>query len=179
MDIEHRIGTLERRQRRVVIALCLAVVALASLAGYQATAIRALQTATSLRLKELRIADDKGVDRVIISGRLPNLIYEGKPVPGPPRAMAGMLIYDGSGAERGGYGTADGYANALLTLDSKDAQEFLLLAEPGGGALFREWQGDNSVTLAADDKPSLTLKAGKDVVFAMPQGNEWVTKTLH
>ncbi len=67
----------------------------------------------------------------------------------------------------------------MLTLDSKDSQEFLLLAEPGGGALFREWQGDNSVTLAAADKPSITLKAGKDLVFAAPQDNEWVTRAPH
>jgi len=93
--------------------------------------------------------------------------------------MAGILIYDGSGTERGGYGTADGYANALLTLDAKDRQEFLLLAEPGGSALFREWNGDNSVTLAADDKPSVTLKAGKNLIFAMPRDNDWVTRTPH
>ena len=180
MPIEDRLSKLEKRHGVTVSVFALITLVLIGATGYQAYRLHELETAKSLRLKELRIYDDKGVDRVVIAGRLPPALYNGKPRPAPPRPISGILIYDGSGTERGGYATADGYANAMLTLDAKDNQVFLLLAEPGGNAFFRQWQGKGSVTMDvnSDGKPSLTIKDSKDVVFAKPENNEWTTRDL-
>ncbi|MGH8200946.1 MAG: hypothetical protein ACREVO_11380 [Steroidobacteraceae bacterium] len=103
----------------------------------------------------------------------------GKPRNFRPRSMAGLLIYDGSGTERGGYGTMDGYANALLTLDGEENQVFPLLAEPQGSPFFMQHDGKGFVFMGVGNgKPFLTLRDGKDVVFAKPENNTWTTRQL-
>ncbi len=171
MSVEERLSKLERRHRFATSALVVIIGGLICATGYQITA-------TTLRLKELRIYDDSGIDRVVIAGSLPQALYKGKPMQGPPRSMAGMLIIDETNTERGGYGTANGYANAMLTLDAQGQQVFLMLAEPEGGPFFRAWKGDQSITLGAGDQPYLTLKSGKDVLFAKPENNAWTTRSL-
>lgn len=78
------------------------------------------------------------------------------------------------------YATTNGYANAMLSFDSKGHQVFLPLAEPDGGAFFRQWEGKGSATMAvgSDGRPSLTLKDNKNVVFAKPENNEWATREM-
>jgi hypothetical protein len=176
MKVEDRVAKLERRWRWAIPLLSVVAVLLAGSTAYEAYRVHALETATTLRVKELRVYDDKGVDRVVIAGRLPQAMLDGKPHYTRARQMAGMLIYDGSGTERGGYGTMDGYANALLTLDAKGHQVFLALAEPPGGFVMRQWEGQGSVTMGAAGKSFLTLMNGKDVVFAAPKDNPWTTR---
>ncbi len=178
MDFEDRLLKVERRQRGLLGVLSLATAILAVLCAYQAYSLHAFQTASSLRVRELRVYDAKGVDRVVISGHLPQPTLDGKPHYTKPRSMAGMLIYDESATERGGYGTADGYANAMLTLDAKGRQVMLMMAEPDGGPFFRQWDGASSVTLGVSDAPFITLKDGPQVVFAKPEANPWVTRSM-
>jgi hypothetical protein len=131
----------------------------------------------SLRLKELRIYDDKGVDRVVISGHVPEPLYQGKPDHTSSRAMAGILIYDGDATERGGYGTYDGYANAMLSLDNaKREMVLLMLAEPEGGPFLQGKDGKASIRMGVDGEPFLTLKDDKGVILAKPENNPWVTR---
>ncbi len=176
MTSEERLTRLEQRYGFVIVLSCLVVLAFGGLSGYLAWQVHGLQTATSLRVKELRVYDDKGVDRVVIAGALPDPLFKGKPMKAPHREMAGMLIFDQTNTERGGYGTTNGYANAMLTLDAQGRQEFLLLAEPEGGPFFRAWNGKASVTLGAYDDPFITLMNGKDVVFAKPEDNMWTKR---
>lgn len=178
MELENRLSKLEHRQRLLVMALSLTTAALVALCSYQALTLRALRDTTSLRVRELRVYDDNGVDRVVISGHLPQPLVDGKPHYTRPRSMAGVLIYDASATERGGYGTSDGYANAMLTLDAKGRQVMLLLAEPGGAPFFRQWDGNGSVTLGVGDAPFITLKDGQQIVFARPEGNPWVSQAM-
>jgi len=88
------------------------------------------------------------------------------------------LIFDETNTERGGYGTMNGYANAIMTLDNQGHQVFLMLAEPEGGPFFRAWNGKSSVTLGAYDEPYFTMMNGKNVVFAKPEGNMWTTRGM-
>jgi hypothetical protein len=176
MELEERVTKLERRWRWAIPLLSVAFAVLGASTAYEASRVHALETKRTLRVKELRVYDDKGVDRVVIAGRLPQAMLDGKPHYTRIREMGGMLIYDGSGTERGGYGTMDGYANAILTLDAKDHQVFLALAEPPGGFFMRGWEGPGSVTMGAAGKPFLTLMNGKDVVFAAPKDNPWTRR---
>ncbi len=178
MSIEDRLSKLERRHRFTASTFSVIVAGLIGAAGYQSHKLHQAETATTLRLKELRIFDDNGIDRVVIAGSLPQPLNKGKPMTGPTRSMAGMLIIDETNTERGGYGTANGYANAMLTLDSQGHQVFLMLAEPEGGPFFRAWNGDRSVTFGAGEEPFLTLRDGKDVVFAKPEDNAWTKRDL-
>jgi hypothetical protein len=179
MSPEERYARLERRLGAITAIFSVVMVALSGTTGYQAYRIHRLATAKSLRLRELRVYDDKDVDRVVISGHLPQVLVNGKPGNFRSRSMAGMLIYDGSGTERGGYGTMDGYANALLTLDGKKNQVFLLLAEPQGSPFFMQHDGKGFVFMGVGGgEPFLTLRDGKDVVFAKPEMNAWTTRQL-
>lgn len=183
MSTDERLARLEKRQGVMVGVFALVILVLTGVTVRQAYQLHEIATATSLRLRQLTIYDENGVDRVIISGQLPQARFNGRTVhPRTPRSMAGVLIYDASGTERGGYGTMNGYANALLTLDAPGHQTFLLLAEPVGGSFLRQWDGNASVTMGVDNgtsgpfKPFITLKDGKTVVFAQPQNNPWVSR---
>jgi hypothetical protein len=177
VSVDERLSRLEKRHAITTAALSLVIAGLIGVTANQAYQLRAKEP-TSLRVKELRVYDDKGVDRVVIAGDLPQALYKGKPMKGPPRSMAGMLIIDETSTERGGYGTANGYANAMFTLDAQGEQVFLMLAEPDGGPFFRAWKGDKSVTFGASEEPFLTLRSGKDVVFAKPEDNAWTTRDM-
>lgn len=63
---------------------------------------RPMPVADSLQLKDLVIVDDQGVARVRLGGRLPDPIMNGKSVP-RGQQVAGLLLYDDTGQERGGY----------------------------------------------------------------------------
>ena len=182
MSVEERLARLERKRGVTAGLLAALLIGLVGLVGYQSYKLHQLETATSLRVKEIRVYDDKGVDRVVVAGNLPQARLNGKPRHFKPRQMGGILIYDASGTERGGYGTYDGYANAMLSLDSgaeeNGKQAMLLLAEPGGGAFFRQWEGPGSVTMGVYDKPFLNVMDGNNVVFAKPEGNDWTKRGI-
>jgi hypothetical protein len=136
MIAEQQLALLQRRFQRATVILSLIAVALSCAVMYLGYELYGLQTVKSLRLEKLSIYDSNGVDRVVLAGDLPQAKFHGKAC-GAERHMGGILIYDQSGTERGGYGTEDGYANALLTLDGERHQVMLMLAEPVGTPFWR------------------------------------------
>ena len=125
------------------------------------------RAATSLRVTELVVTDANGVERVRIGGDLPDAIIGGKRVPRGEKA-AGVLLYDDTGQERGGYVTWEsGYAG--LTLDSRKGQVALLAADPEAGSVIQIWHRGDSVELRSDDDGSrfTAVKRG-EVVFQQP-----------
>ncbi|MGF1463809.1 MAG: hypothetical protein ACFB2Z_11740 [Maricaulaceae bacterium] len=177
MSVEARLEHLENRFRLAIFAFAATAVALVFVLMNHGDRLDAASSPSFLRLEELRLVDKNGVDRVIIAGDLPEPSINGE-LRQTGRSMAGILMFDETNTERSGYGTMNGYANALITLDAQGHQTFMLLAEPGGGSFFRQWEGDASVTLGVTDAPFVTLMDGEQVVFAEPPDNEWTTRGL-
>ena len=172
---------LEKRYRRLmVLTVCLIAAVLAQTA-YTAWATRSSRTnGEILRARGLVITDDKGTTRVIIGAPLPGASYFGKVQrSGPGRgSISGLLIVDATGTERGGYVTSDQEdGNALLSLDGRDFQTVMLLAEPIGSTTFKIWdQTHSSVMMGAyENGPFLNLKREGSLVSAQPPGNALVS----
>src|SRR5437764_13938485 len=90
----------------------------------------------SLRVRELVVVDDHGVERVRIGANLPDPVIRGKRVSrGDP--ATGVMLYDRTGQERGGYVTFERGNQIALTLDHTDVQSALFVAAPEGGAVLR------------------------------------------
>ena len=93
--------------------------------------------------KGLVVVDDNGIERVIISGKLPDPPMRGYRMPrdrNDREGLAGILLLDSEGQERSGYVTDQYYGNVFLTLDSKDKQTVLFGSEPQGGAYLMLWE---------------------------------------
>jgi hypothetical protein len=86
------------------------------------------------------------------------------------------LISDANGNERGGYATSDASGEALMTLDSEDVQEVMLLANPKGGANFVMSDKGNLAQMTVfagetdqvPDGPKLTMRKAKQTVLELP-----------
>ena len=183
-DLIERVAQLERRFR---IALATAVICLASgvLALFGAISAGAAaapvvttnaQISDVLRVRELNIVDAKGVTRVKIGSPLPTAVVNGqrnKTRGGRPEdTMSGMLLFDAEGVERSGYATVDhGYPNVLLTLDDKEKQHAMFIAEPTGATTLRLFNADTKdrIDVAIDkDGPSISMvRRGKET-FRLP-----------
>jgi len=70
-------------------------------------------------------------------------VIDGKPVPRGQDA-AGLLLYDATGVERGGYVTFAPSGNVVLTLDTRERQVALFAADPTDGVVARLWSPDGS-----------------------------------
>jgi hypothetical protein len=140
-----------RRLRRWLIVQfgVLAVVGLGAAANVSSNPA----TPNSLRASELVIVDRKGVERVRIGGDLPDAVIGGKRVPRGEQA-AGLLLYDSTGQERGGYVTWEPSGNVGLTLDSRKSQVGLLVAGPEGGSAVQLWHGRDLIELRSDENGS-------------------------
>ena len=138
-DYSARLQKLERRTRRLT-AIC-AACALTTMIAVSGSLVQRADAQPNpvvplLRVHQLSVIDDKGVERVRIGAPLPDPIQQGRRF-SRGGTIAGILLYDAAGNERSGYATADGYANALLTLDSVRDQRALFLTEPDGATTFR------------------------------------------
>ena len=124
------------------------------------------------------MVDERGTERVLIAAPVPDAMIAGKRHK-RDGAVSGVMIFDATGTERGGYVTGDGYANAMLTLDGAgltndghDSQTVLLLAEPDGGTMFRIWNRDKgSLTMGVLDNPFLNVKQNGKPLFITPADN--------
>ena len=123
-----------------------------------------------LTVSEIDVVDAKGVIRARLGGDLPDAVMDGKTIKRGTKA-AGLLLYDDTGQERGGYVT---HNNGLiaLTLDSrKPYQQIATLvgAPSGAAALMLNW-GDDIAEMRVDEElgPTLHVKRGKQVVFHVP-----------
>ncbi len=174
-ELLSRVVFAERRLRVLHIILFTIIPVIAVLCIWQGWEFHRLAHPETLTLRRLNIVDDHGVSRVILAAPAPEPIFLGKQHhrDGP---VSGLIIADATGTERGGYVTADGYANAMLTLDAQDRQTVLLLAEPSGDTLFRLWNpnGDDvtgSLTMGVSGKPFLNEKQSGSIVFSAPANN--------
>jgi hypothetical protein len=166
-----RIVVLENRQRRTYQVAGLLVIVVLGAIVLQSRQIRNLREPQKLRVRELAVVDERGTERVLIAAPLPDPMIAGKRHK-RDGAVSGIIIADATGTERGGYVTADGYANALLTLDAQGSQTVLLLAEPDGATTFRIWNRDKgSVTMGVSDNPFLNVKQDGTPLFITPAGN--------
>jgi hypothetical protein len=111
-----------------------------------------------LRVREITVVDEHGVERVKIAAPLPDPIVLGKRGKRDD-SRAGILIYDARGNERGGYATDNSVGNAFLTLDSERLQAVTLVAYPGGGAeLGVQNEKRDAIALSAvNDGPKMKL----------------------
>ena len=138
-----------------------------------ATAISGITAQTTrpgdtLRVRGLVVVDDKGIERVRLGAPLPDPIVNGRSMP-RQGVVAGMLIYDAEGDERGGYVT-ESHGDAMLTLDAKGRQQTIFIANRDGGANLSVWSGnnrnDNYVSVQAVPTPLIEIKqGGKTRVF--------------
>jgi hypothetical protein len=126
------------------------------------------ETTDRLRVKELVVVDKKGIERIRIGGDLPDAVIAGKRIPRGEKA-AGILLYDGTGQERGGYVTWEPSGNVGLTLDSRKGQVTLFVAGPERGSALKLWDGEGSIELRSDsDGSRLTAVREGQVVFQEP-----------
>jgi hypothetical protein len=95
------------------------------------------------------IVDRDDSVRVRIGAHLPDAVIDGTPLSRGGDA-SGLLLYDDTGRERGGYVTFAPSGNVVLTLDTQDRQVALFSAGPEDGAAARLWRGDDWVEMRAD-----------------------------
>lgn len=150
--LEARLQACERAQRRLWAALLSTVLA----AAVVMLSLRAVDAgsgtpaaATSLRVTELVVVDPRGVERVRLGGDLPDAVIDGRRIP-RGSAAAGVMLYDRTGQERGGYVTWDQGDNIGLTLDGRNGQNALFAAGPDGSTVAQLWFGSESIELRAD-----------------------------
>lgn len=166
---EERIKRLERLLLLAVMSwLVMGGAALLYFAPWRANAQKA-STPQSLRVSELVVVDQKGVERARIGGDLPDAVVDGKRIPRGEKA-AGLLLYDGTGQERGGYVTFDPSSNIALTLDTKKQQVALFAAGPDSGATLNIRSGMNNIDLRSDnDGARITLTKNGQLIQQQPE----------
>jgi len=111
-------------------------------------------TYDSLRVKELVVVDQQGVVRTRVGGDLPPAVIKGKTLTrggATHSGVAGVMLYDKDGIERGGYVTFDKGGNVALTLDTQEKQMVFFGVGPNGGAALQMWSDKNALDLRADD----------------------------
>lgn len=129
--LRQRVAQLERRQRLAFIGVLLVVLGLVVFSEWTA---RAQKQADTMRLRQLTIVDEKGIERVVIGAPVPD------PMMGGLRqkrrsAATGVVINDATGDERGGFGILD---DGTLTacLDSKAGEGTCMFVLPNGAGGF-------------------------------------------
>lgn len=158
-----------RRQRRLAWGVAvLAAVVVAQGLGLLALARGADEGALTLR--SLAIVDPEGVVRVRIGGDLPEAVIDGRRVDRGGQRVAGVMLYDDTGQERGGYVTFAPSGNVALTLDTRRDQAALFAADPVAGAALQLWHGEDRIELRADpDGSRITAVRDGGVVLQQPE----------
>ena len=162
-----RIAGLEKHQRLFLAVNVVLIILLVVVAGEFAYKVHAQekQDAKTLILSELTIVDNHGVVRARLGGNLPDA---NKKIPRGSR-IAGLLLYDETGQERGGYVTFEPWGNVGLTLDNKGVMAAEFVAGPDTGSAIRLHSGDDAVELRVDeDGPSIHAVRRKNVAFHEP-----------
>jgi hypothetical protein len=122
-----------------------------------------------LRVRALAIVDEHGITRVRLAAPLPDPVVMGKQGKRDD-TVAGVMLYDALGNERGGYVTDNSVGNAFLTLDSNIGQEVTLVAYPNGGAEFgiNDDEKTKVVFLALKSGPMMRLVRNGTIIFQQP-----------
>ena len=127
-----------------------------------------------LTVSEVDVVDAHGVIRARLGGDLPDSVRNGKRVPRGQKA-SGLLLYDDTGQERGGYITFAPGRQVALTLDARDrpGQVAMLVADPTGGSALTLSNGNNLndlVELRNDEElgPTVHVTKNNRVAFHEP-----------
>ena len=174
-EVLSRIAACERAHRRLRRLLFASVVVTGSLIGGWIAATRPAQVAEGqktlevLRVREIVVVDERGVVRVRIGGDLPDAVIQGRNTPRGDGA-AGVLLYDTTGQERGGYVTLDRSGYIGLTLDSRYGQTAVFRADSSGSTALRLWTRDNALELRSDKEGArLSILEDAEVVLQLPE----------
>jgi len=162
-EVADRLTTLERTVRRTrhatIAALLVGALAGAAVAGLRVTPLSAQSAGQFLTVRGVTVVDEKGVARVRLGAPLPDPTVMGKQVP-RQGVVSGLMIYDADGDERGGYVT-EAHGDAFLSLDAKQFQQAVFVANREGGANLSVWSGgnrnDNYVSVQAVPTPLIEI----------------------
>ena len=154
-----------RRLRRILYSTCIAGVAIVVFLG---AATVSQSRRDDLTVRQLHVVDENGVERVRIGAPLPDPIVHGKRTKrdGP---ISGVLIFDRTGTERGGYATddeADG--NAVITLDDGHGEDQLTIvsyALKGAELGLRAHKEMRFYVSALNDRTRMRLQHGNVVLL--------------
>jgi hypothetical protein len=126
----------------------------------------------SLTVSEINVVDRNGVVRLRLSADVPDAVIDGKRIPRGQHA-AGVILYDDTGQERGGYVTFSPSRNVALTLDNRGTagQTAILAAGPDGGSGLTLSHGTDAVDIRVDDDlgPSIHVMKSQAVAFHVPE----------
>lgn len=171
MDIIERLDACDRETRRaakrtlVANALLVLSVGIGVVGGYATLRSQAPAEVDVLRLSELVIVDDAGVERVRIGAHLPDAIVDGESRPRGEDA-SGLLLYDETGRERVTWAPS---GNVGLTLDSHEGQVTYFVAGREGGSALKLWSGNDWIELRADDGGAhLNAIRSRELAFQEP-----------
>lgn len=106
----------------------------------------------SVKAKEVVVVDAHGIVRARLGGDLPDAVMAGGRVSKRGEKVAGLMLYDDEGIERGGYITGDKEKNIMLSLDSKYRQSTWFIAGPTDDqtSSLRMWTSEGALELRSD-----------------------------
>jgi hypothetical protein len=174
-ELETRVVRLEHSHTRLLVLTSVLAVTVVILFLNSASSTRASAIPDVLRVRQLVVVDESGIERVVIGAPLPSQWENGKVNTrrvARPNRQAGVLIYDKDGVERGGYLTEDAHDNALLTLDDKKRQEVLLVTGAEPTSSLRMWTANDSLELRVDpdlNGPTFRMIRDGKAVVEQPQ----------
>jgi hypothetical protein len=161
-SLKDRVAALEAiaQRRRSVAALALIATFLAgALGGLLLPTLSAQGQGQRLTVREVTVVDEKGVPRVRLGAPLPDPVVLGKQVR-RQGVVAGVMLYDADGDERGGYVT-ESHGDVFLSLDAKQYQQAVFVGNRDGGANLSVWSGanrnDNYVSVQAVPNPLIEI----------------------
>jgi hypothetical protein len=166
---EARLAASERRLH-LLIVLNIAVLAAIASATCRTTAANDTKPQV-LTVSEVDIVDAHGVIRARLGADLPDAVLNGKRV-SRQQKPSGLLLYDDTGQERGGYVTFTPGRQVALTLDARDrpGQVAILVADPDGASALTLSNGNDLVELRTDEElgPSVHVTKNSRVAFHQP-----------
>ena len=176
---EARLAASERRLHLLIVLNIAVLVAIAS-ATCRTTAANDTKPQV-LTVAEVDIVDAHGVIRARLGADLPDAVLNGKRVPRQQKP-SGLLLYDDTGQERGGYVTFTPGRQVALTLDARDrpGQVAILVADPDGASALTLSNGNDLVELRTDEElgPSVHVTKNNRVAFHQPpQALESIAKS--
>src|ERR1051325_11141061 len=174
-----RLTTLERSNRRLQLVLVAIVTLLLPLVLLglrpQSAASGTFQIADSIRVRQVIVVDSAGTVRARLGSHLPDAVIDGRRMY-RGEEIAGLLIYDDGGAERGGYVTFAPSRNVALTLDTRHRQAALFVADPEDGVAARVWGGNNWAEFRANAQAAhLNIGEAGALVVKQPPFSETET----
>jgi hypothetical protein len=172
-DAYTRLDALERSNRQLRTLLLVSILVLPLLAALAFTSFGGLQrnnpiVADSLFVRQLVVIDSQGIVRARLGAHLPDPVIDGRRLR-RGADIAGILLYDDTGRERGGYVTFSPSRLVALTLDTRDRQVALFAADSDDGVAARVWGGTNWVELRASTKGAhLNIGRSNELVLQQP-----------